>query len=596
MILQALAGYYDRLSAGSGIAQEGFQSKDIPFVIVLDDGGNFIDLWDTREGEGKKKKARAFIVPRESKRSGTNAWKIANLLWDNPGYVLGVPFGDDKALKQHQSFMDLLHSTFPQPTDVGITSVIAYLSRMNFSKISTHPLWDEMVEAKGNLSFKLVKDTCLVCERPTVITLLTLNATLEEGDGILQTCMITGEQDVPACLHASIKGVYNTNSTGANIVSFNLSAFESYGKTQGFNAPIGRKSEFRYTTALNALLKNPLRRFQVGDASTVFWAEKDNKLEEVFLELFAEPAKDKASKDSSSLASDQDHRDLLALIRSPQSAASPELDPNTRFYVLGLAPNAARIAVRFWYAAKVGEVADNIALHFDDTAIIHSSIFRKTLSIKELLKATAPSTSKHPYGDPEKILPNMAGDLMKAVLAGTPYPHTLLALAVGRCRAEQSKKDSRTGKQMENVPYARVAIIKAVLVRQSRFFNTQEKEIGMSLDTSNTNIGYRLGRLFAVLEKVQEEASPGLNATIRDRFYGSASGTPEVAFSHLMKLKNHHLAKIENKGRAINLERLIGEIVDGINDFPSHLDLHDQGRFAVGYYHQRQNFFTKNEQ
>ena len=117
----------------------------------------------------------------------------------------------------------------------------------------------------------------------------------------------------------------------------------------------------------------------------------------------------------------------------------------------------------------------------------------------------------------------------------------------------------------------------------------------MALDVTNTNPGYRLGRLFAVLEKIQEEASPGINATIRDRFYGSASGTPVAAFPHLMKLKNHHLAKLENRGRAVNLEKIVGEIMDGLDDFPTHLSLQDQGRFAVGYYHQRQDFFKKNE-
>ena len=167
---------------------------------------------------------------------------------------------------------------------------------------------------------------------------------------------------------------------------------------------------------------------------------------------------------------------------------------------------------------------------------------------------------------------------MKAILIGAPYPKALLGAAIRRCRAEQ------------DVTYPRAALIKAVLVRKSRGKNAEE--VSMSLDTTNGNIGYRLGRLFAVLEKIQEEASPGINATIRDRFYGSASAIPVAAFPHLMKLKNHHLSKLENRGRAINLERMIGEIVDSVSDFPTHLSLPDQGRFAVGYYHQRQALFT----
>ncbi|MCL4491530.1 MAG: type I-C CRISPR-associated protein Cas8c/Csd1, partial [Nitrospirae bacterium] len=154
--------------------------------------------------------------------------------------------------------------------------------------------------------------------------------------------------------------------------------------------------------------------------------------------------------------------------------------------------------------------------------------------------------------------------------------------AIRRIRAEQE------------VTYPRASLIKAVLVRKARYKNEKE-EIAMGLDAGNTNAGYRLGRLFAVLEKIQEEASPGINATIRDRFYSSASSTPVTVFSHLLKLKNHHIAKLENKGRAVNFEKLVGEIVDDINDFPAHLSLDDQGRFAVGYYHQRQDFFKKKD-
>jgi CRISPR-associated protein Csd1 len=253
------------------------------------------------------------------------------------------------------------------------------------------------------------------------------------------------------------------------------------------------------------------------------------------------------------------------------------LDPNTRFFVLGLAPNAARIAVRFWYAGTVGEVAANISAHFDDLEIVAPPKWSPYLSLRTLLRGIALQ------GDLENVPPNLAGDFMKAILTGTPYPRTLLAGALRRVRAER------------DVTYPRAALVKAVLARETRYYGSLEKEVGMSLDGSTTNVGYCLGRLFAVLEKAQEEASPGINATIRDRFYGAASATPVAAFPHLLKLKNHHLAKLENRGRAVNLERLIGEIMDGVSDFPAHLSLQDQGRFAVGYYHQRQDLFKKRE-
>jgi CRISPR-associated protein Csd1 len=225
----------------------------------------------------------------------------------------------------------------------------------------------------------------------------------------------------------------------------------------------------------------------------------------------------------------------------------------------------------------VADTAQHIRQHFDDCAMVHHPGKVEHLSLFRLLVSTALQRKS------ENIQPNIAGELMKAILAGTPYPQTLLAAAVRRCRAERE------------IPYPRAALLKAVLARAARFYHQPEQEVGMALDTGNPNIGYRLGRLFATLEKIQEEASPGINATIRDRFYGAASGTPVAAFPHLMKLKNHHLAKLENRGRAVNLERVVGEIMDGIVDFPTHLSLQDQARFAVGYYHQRQFFFTKNE-
>jgi CRISPR-associated protein Csd1 len=245
--------------------------------------------------------------------------------------------------------------------------------------------------------------------------------------------------------------------------------------------------------------------------------------------------------------------------------------------VLGLAPNAARIAVRFWHAGTVGETARQIKRHFDDCSVVHGPNQPEYLSLFRLLVSTATQ------GKGENIAPNLGGDFMKAILAGTPYPLNLLAAAIRRCRAERE------------ISYPRAALIKGILAREARYYQKTEKEVGMGLNPSNTNVGYRLGRLFAVLEKTQEEANPGINATIRDRFYGAASSTPVTAFPHLMKLKNHHLAKLENRGRAVNLEKAIGEIVCGIEDFPAHLSLHDQGRFAVGYYHQRQDFFKKHE-
>jgi CRISPR-associated protein Csd1 len=236
----------------------------------------------------------------------------------------------------------------------------------------------------------------------------------------------------------------------------------------------------------------------------------------------------------------------------------------------------------------VGELAQHIRQHFDDIRIIHAPHEPEFLSLFRLLVATAPQKEL------KNIPPNLTGDFMKAILVGTPYPRTLLAATLRRVRAEQAKKNEQ-GKPIPNITYARAAVIKAVLVRNNRFSIGNQQELDVSLNESNTNIGYCLGRLFAVLERIQEAANPGINATIRNRFYSAASATPVTAFPHLLKLKNHHISKLENHGQVVNLERLVGQIFDAMDDFPAHLSLDNQGRFAVGYYHQRQAFFKKKE-
>jgi len=570
MILQALVSYYERIP---GAATEGFQYQEIPFIIVLNREGDFVGLLDTREGDGKKKRARPFLVPKAVKKTSGIA---ANLLWDNAAYVLGRPKPDKKknmddldsrAKAQQKSFIECIKNTFPDTTvDDGITAVIHFLEKKNHENLFTHPLWQEIEESGANISFQLEGSSELICQREAVKKAIMSSPTDETTDS--QICLVSGNPDTPARLHTAIKGVWGAQSSGANIVSFNLDAFRSFGKEQGYNAPVGSKAEFAYTTALNTLLaKGSRQRIQVGDASTVFWAEEKHEIEDWFADIFGEPAKSE---------SDQDNAAIKALFKAPETGAKPVLDDNIKFYVLGLSPNASRIAIRFWYAGSVAGVEENIRRHFRDISIERAPHHPEYLSLFRLLVSTAVQ------GKSDNIQLNLAGDFMRAILAGTPYPTTLLSSVIRRIKAEQE------------ITYPRASLIKAVLVRKARY-KKEKEEIGMSLDTSNTNTGYRLGRLFAVLEKIQEEASPGINATIRDRFYGSASSTPVTVFPHLMKLKNHHIAKLENRGRAVNLEKIIGEIADDIKDFPGHLSLDEQGRFAIGYYHQRQDFFKKKD-
>jgi len=584
MILQALVDYYERKSSDpdAGLATMGFEAKEIPFILEINNQGELIQIEDTREGDGRKKRARSFLVPQGIKKTSGVA---SNLLWDNAEYVINllnavkwttIPKSNrDKRRKQihrfreqHQAFVTRINELSEKVDDIGLDAVIAFLTRIkpNKAKMRRFPQWVDIVESNPNLTFRLSGSRELICQSPPVIAAIRAS---DSSDGSKERCLISGKADEVERLHTSIKGVWGAQSSGANIVSFNLDAFNSFGKKQGNNAPVGKQAAFAYTTALNYLLrKDSTQRMQVGDASTVFWSEKQSDMEKMVVSLFDQPPKDDPDRNVNA---------VQTLFKSIHHGRYSNDDGDTRFYVLGLAPNAARIAVRFWHVGTVAEMAEQIVQHFSDLDIVHGSHEAPFLSLFRLLVSTAS------LGKAENIPPNLVGDMMRAILEGRPYPQTLLGAAIRRIKAEQY------------VSYPRAAIIKACINRTARHSNSETKEeLNVSLDEQNNNIGYRLGRLFAVLEKVQEEASPSLNATIRDRYYGSASSSPVTVFSILLKLKNHHIPKL-SKGRAINMERLIGDIMSEIQDFPAHLPIADQGRFAIGYYHQRQAFFTKSE-
>lgn len=570
MILQALKEYYDRKAADpdSGIAPEGWENKEIRFVLTLDKSGNPVLLEDTEVIVNKKKRSKRFLVPQSVKRSSK---VVANLLWDNPEYVLGVDLkgNAEKALERFTAFRQRIEALDAQQDD-GIIAVQTFLSRECPSTLLEPygEAWNALKESGGNLAFRLQGDVHLMCNRPDVQRAIERELGVASADIL---CLVTGNPDVLAETHASIKGVWGAQSAGANVVSFNASAFRSYGKEQGANAPVGRAASFAYTTALNTLLgKDSAQRMQVGEASTVFWSDKQTDFEDQFAALFAEPPKDNP---------DHHIQAVRALLEAPKTGALPGDDgTGVTFYVLGLSPNASRIAIRFWFKAPLLEMQEQIRRHFRDLEIVHGPKEKPVLSLFRLLLTTAT------LGKADNIPPNLEGDMMRAILEGLPYPASILQAAIRRIKAER------------DIPSIRAALVKACINRRARFGkqNPQE-ELSVSLDIKNPSIGYRLGRLFAVLEKIQEEANPGINATIRDRYYAAASSSPVTVFGRLMTLKNYYLSKLDSPGRRINLERLIAEIVSEIRDFPAHLNLDEQGRFAIGYYHQRQDLFTKKE-
>lgn len=581
MILQALDAYYRRKQADPDPAKRlpafGLEDKEIAFVLEIDADGKLLNIADTRSGEGKKKTGQRFLVPQGVKRASNI---LANLLWDNAEYVLGIPDAkklDDNRKKgketdyrlrlteMRQAFRDKL-TALPEgvQADDGIRAVLAFLDGLTPEALAGFAALPDIEAANPVLSFRLHGDIGLVCQRPAVVA-ATAGQSEEAPDGV---CLVSGEPATIERLHPAIKGVWGAQTSGANIVSFNLDAFNSYGKAQGANAPLGTAAVFAYTTALNHLLvRDSRQRIQVGDASAVFWAEEAHELENTVVDLFGDPPKDDP---------DRNVKAVEALYSAVHAGQFTTGGTDTRFHVLGLAPNAARISIRFWETATALELARRITQHFNDIAVVHADYEPEHLSLFRLLTGVALLNKA------DNIPPKLGGEVMRAILEGLPYPTTLLNLAVSRCRAEQKPT------------YARAAAIKASLNRFIRSRKTHEKEFLPMLDPTNPHPAYRLGRLFATLEKIQEEASPGLNATIRDRYYGAASATPVSVFTTLLRLKNHHIGKL-SPGRATQMEKLVGEILGEVADFPKLLPLQDQGRFALGYYHQRQAFFTKSE-
>jgi CRISPR-associated protein Csd1 len=580
MILSSLAQYYQRLAdtpdALTGLARVpsyGFSDEKISYVLVLSRDGRLLDVQNHIDTSGKKPQPKLVSVPRPEKRT---SGPKSNFLWDKSAYVLGIEGNKDKstaqqkpwiiAQKNFDAFKHLHLAALADIEDAGLQALKLFLQNWQPEQFDQSPCSPEMIDA--NLVFKLDGEAQLL-HQSTAAKNLWAKMVAPDDDAVT----------VLARLHPSIKGVYGGQSSGGSIVSFNADAYTSYGKSQGENAPVSEMAAFAYTTALNYLLRRENNQcVSIGDASTVFWAVASDEqtapqTESLFAFMLNMPA-----DDGQQTAQIKPVLDKIAKGR-PLNEFAPNLDPETRFFVLGLAPNAARLSIRYWLDTTFGQLAGHISEHFQDLSL-NPLPWREPPSVWRLLIQTATQ------GKSENIPPQLAGELMRAIITGQSYPHMLLAQLIQRIRSDGE------------VSGIRVGMIKAVIQRDFRKGLIQE-EVPVSLDLGSTHTAYRLGRLFAVIERIQEAAlGRELNSTVTDKYYGTAATVPFSVFPRLLSGSQNHLTKLrkDKPGYAVNLKKDLAEIIAGIeNSFPRHLSVEEQGRFAIGYYHQKQSYFESSK-
>ena len=574
-ILSSLARAYDRLPNAPPF---GYSSEKIGVVVGLNDDGSVASVTDWREGEGKKARPRPMLVPQPVKRTAGIA---PNFLWDKTSYVLGVTAGEGRrTADEHRAFVERHLADLEGSDDPGLRAFLSFLTTWSPEQFSALPWQDGMKDQ--NVVFALESDrraNIFLHDRPAARALWErLSA---RGSGREQICLVRGEPGAVARLHPSIKGVRDAQSSGAALVSFNLDAFTSYGHEQGDNAPVSEAAAFAYTTALNRFLERGSgHRIQIGDASTVFWADaseigKAEVAEMLFPVFFDTVDQEQEAVEKIGVKRIRERLEQICM-GVPLEEVEPDLG-NVQFYVLGLAPNAARLSIRFFHSSNFGELTRHYQQFVSDMRIEPPDRRDPFPPLWRYLRETAV------LGKGENVTPNLAGEWMRSILSGTNYPLTLLSSVLTRIRADGEINALRAG------------ILKALLIR-----NFKSKEASVALDPTNQNKGYLLGRLFAVYEHIQTAAlGQKVNATIKDKFYGSASAQPRKVFHLLESGSANHLSKVgkQKPGYKVVLEKQVGAIMDlmspGADPFPASLSAEDQALFGLGYYHQRNEFFKK---
>ena len=586
MILQSLVQYYEALEQKGEITRPGWCNAKVSFALELSHDGDLrrvISLKIERE-RGKKTvlEPQVFKVPQMVTRSSGVS---ANFLCDNSSYLLGIDNkGKPERSKECFQYAKEKHLEVLSGIDsLPAKAVVQYFEKWDPDTARENPVLAEVLEevvAGANLVFWVEDDYVQEADE--------IRSAWEEycensSDGPRGICLVTGHKMGISRIHGTIKGVQGAQSSGAALVSFNAPAFESYGKEQSFNAPVGDYAVYAYTTALNHLLADRRHVTTIGDTTVVYWSEDgEEAYQDVFLSV-SEPSNNNYE------IVDSVFKNLEAGKAVHISGVTESISMDQHFYILGLAPNAARIAVRFFYKDNFGNILRHMKEHYNRMEIVKPAWDSvQYFGVWRMLMETVNKKSRE-----KKPVSNMAGAVYRAIVSGDRYPNSIYQAVLGRIRAEQDDGDSGIYK----ITRGRVAIIKAFLLRNG---TCDKEEVTMTLNEGSNNVAYTLGREFSVLEEIQEEANPGINTTIKDRYFNSACATPASIFPILFKLKNSHIRKMRDKKKEIYYEKLLRDLQNKIpvsnemiSAYPKRLSLEEQGMFVLGYYHQTQKRFEK---
>lgn len=586
MILQSLIQYYETLEQRDKITKPGWSRAKVSFALDLSYEGELkrvIPLKIERE-RGKKTvfEPQLMNVPQMVTRSSGIA---SNFLCDNSSYILGI---DNKGKQERakecffcakEKHLNILQAVESREAN----AVIRYFETWNPDVAEKHPALSQVLEeitAGANLVFWVDDD--YVHKKAAVISAWETYCN-NSTDGVEGICLATGSRTRISRIHGTIKGVQGAQSSGAALVSFNAPAFESYGKEQSFNAPVGDYAVFAYTTALNYLLADKEHVTTIGDTTIVYWSEDGKDVCQNIFARVSEPTIDNY----------QIVNAVFKKLEQGKAIYIPEVNEtislDQRFYILGLAPNAARLSVRFFYQSDFGDILQRMKEHYDRMEIVQPAKDTASyLGVWRMLMETVNKKSRD-----KKPIPNMSGAVYRSIISGGRYPASLYQAVINRIRVEQDDGDNGIYK----ITRGRAAIIKAYLLRNG---TCDKEELTVALNEKSRNMAYTLGREFAVLEAIQEDANPGINSTIKDKYFNAACATPASIFPILFKLKNSHIKKMNSKGKEIYYEKILLELQDKVFvpdgqglAYPKRLSLEEQGMFILGYYHQTQKRYEK---